>query len=91
MFETRDGESSWTDISGNLPDVPSDALVLEHGRLALATDLGMFTAAAGRGADKRWSRLGFGLPNATDDDVTIGPDGNIYVATHGRGVWRTGF
>ena len=91
VFETLDGGSSWTDISGNLPDVPSDALVLRHGRLALATDLGMFTAAAGGGANTRWSRLGAGLPNASDDDVTIGPDGDIYVATHGRGVWRTGF
>jgi hypothetical protein len=22
-------------------------------------------------------------------DLSLGPDGNIYVATHGRGIWRT--
>ena len=91
VFETWDGGSSWTDISGNLPDAPSDALVLEHGRLALATDIGMFTAREGSGADTRWSRLGEGLPNASDNDVTIGPDGSLIVATQGRGIWRTGF
>ncbi len=91
VFETWDGGASWTDISGNLPDAPSDALVLEHGRLALATDIGMFTAREGRGQSTRWSRLGGGLPNASDNDVTIGPDGSLYVATHGRGIWRTGF
>jgi hypothetical protein len=91
VFETWNGGSSWTDISGNLPDAPCDALVLERGRLALATDIGMFTASAGRGADTRWSRLGYGLPNVADDDVTIGPGGDIYVATHGRGVWSSGF
>jgi len=88
VFETLDGGASWTDISGNLPDVASDALVLSHGQLALGTDVGMFTAAAGGGPSTSWSRLGTGLPNAVDDDVTIGPDGSIYAATHGRGVWR---
>ena len=91
VFETYNGGASWTDISGNLPDVPADALVIEHGRLALATDIGMFTAAEGRGSGTQWSRLGSGLPNASDNDVTIGPGGELYVATHGRGVWRTGF
>jgi len=21
-------------------------------------------------------------------DLTLGPDGNVYAATHGRGIWR---
>jgi hypothetical protein len=88
VFETWNGGQSWTDVSGNLPDIASDALVLLHGQLALATDQGMFTAREGQGANTSWSRLGRGLPNATDDDVTLGPDGYIYAATHGRGIWR---
>ena len=91
VFETTNGGASWTDISGNLPDIASDAMVIQKGQLALATDGGMFTAAAGQGASTVWSRLGSGLPNATDDDVTVGPKGYIYVATHGRGVWRIQF
>jgi hypothetical protein len=88
VFETTDGGATWTDISGNLPDVASDALVLVNGQLALGTDVGMFTAAEGQGAATSWSRLGTGLPNVVDDDVTVGPNGWIYAATHGRGVWR---
>jgi len=91
VFETYNGGASWTDISGNLPDIASDALVIARGQLALATDAGMFTAAAGRGAGTTWSRLGSGLPNASVNDVTVGPDGYIYAATHGRGVWRIAF
>ena len=91
VFETWNGGQSWTDISGNLPDVASDALVLSHGHLALATDLGMYTAPAGQGAGTSWSRLGSNLPNAAVDDVTVGPDGYIYAATHGRGIWRIQF
>jgi photosystem II stability/assembly factor-like uncharacterized protein len=91
VFETTDGGQSWTDISGNLPDIASDALVLSHGRLALATDQGVFTAFEGRGGSTFWFRLGFGLPNAAVDDLTPGPDGYIYAATHGRGIWRIRF
>jgi hypothetical protein len=88
VFETWNGGTSWTNISGNLPDVASDALVMVHHQLALGTDAGMFTARDGQGASTRWFRLGSGLPKAADDDVTLGPGGVIYVATHGRGVWR---
>jgi sugar lactone lactonase YvrE len=91
VFETWNGGQTWTDISGNLPDIASNALVLKHGNLALATDAGMFTAVEGRGAATTWSRLGTGLPNASVNDVTVGPDGFIYAATHGRGIWRIAF
>jgi sugar lactone lactonase YvrE len=91
VFETTNGGQSWTDISGNLPDIPGDALVLSHGRLALGTDQGVFAATVGQGAATTWSRLGTGLPNAVVDDLTAGPDGDIYAATHGRGVWRIAF
>ena len=88
VFETFNGGQTWTDISGNLPDIASDALVLSHHQLALATDGGVFTAREGEGAGTTWSRLGQGLPNAAVDDLTAGPDGYIYAATHGRGIWR---
>jgi hypothetical protein len=88
VFETTNGGRSWEDISANLPDIASDALVLEHGQLALATDLGMYTAQAGQGSHTDWSRLGTGLPNASVNDVTRGPQGYVYAATHGRGIWR---
>lgn len=91
MYETYNGGRSWRDISTNLPDIASDALVLQNGRLALATDLGMYTAHAYRGYRTFWSRLGTGLPNASVNDITPGPAGYIYAATHGRGIWRLTF
>ena len=62
-----------------------------HGQLALATDSGAYTARAGQGPRTRWQRLGTGLPNASVNNVTTGPDGYLYAATHGRGVWRIPF
>ena len=91
VFETTNGGQAWTNISGNLPDIPGDALVLSNHHLALGTDQGAFTALAGQGTGTTWSRLGTGLPNAVVNDLTRGPDGHIYAATHGRGVWRISF
>ena len=88
VFETRNGGSTWTDISGNLPDVASDALVISHGQLVLATDAGVYTAREFGGTWTRWFHLGHGLPNVAVDDITAGPNGYVYAATHGRGVWR---
>jgi hypothetical protein len=87
VFESKDGGATWTDISGNLPDIPGDDLVLVKGRLVLATDNAVYVARADR--PTRWSRLGRGLPNASVNDLALYP-GKDYViaATHGRGLWR---
>ena len=89
VFESTDGGDTWTDISGDLPDVASDDLVLSNGKLVLATDIGVFIADAGQGAGTSWARFGTGLPNASTNDLTVTPDGSaIVAATHGRGLWQ---
>jgi hypothetical protein len=89
VFESADGGDTWTDISGNLPDAPSDDLLLVNGRLVLATDIGVFIAPAGGGSSTTWSRFGTGLPNASTNDLALSPAGDyIVAATHGRGLWR---
>ena len=87
VYETTDGGLSFHDVSGDLPDVPADDLLLTpDGTLVLATDLGVYVAPA---ADpSHWTRLGEGLPNASVNDLAWGPDGSyIIAATHGRGLW----
>jgi hypothetical protein len=87
VFESTDGGSTWSDISGTtLPDIPvNDVVALADGSLAVATDLGVVYRAAG---STTWTRLGSGLPTTTVMDLSVGPDGNLYAATHGRGIWR---
>ena len=75
MFETYNGGQSWKDISGNLPDVPGDALLIEHQRLALATDLDMYTAQAGQGAQTNGRGSAPACRTPSVNDVTPGPDG----------------
>ena len=87
VFESWDGGANWTDISGNLPDAPAEDLVSSHGKLVVATDVGMFITSAS--SPGHWMRFGRGLPNAVAVDITTTPDGSkIVVSTHGRGQWQ---
>jgi hypothetical protein len=87
VFESRDGGATWNDISGNLPDVAGDDLVIVHGSLVVATDAGVFIADASQPTS--WSRFGFGLPGSTVNSLSVTPDGNsVVAATHGRGLWQ---
>ncbi|MEV6056213.1 glycosyl hydrolase [Streptomyces sp. NPDC052107] len=85
VFESKDGGASWTDISANLPDVPADTVkLLPNGGLALGTDLATFYRPAGA---KNWLVLGHNLPTTAVMQLRLGPDGKLYAATHGRGIW----
>ncbi len=86
LWKTADGGTTWADVSGNLPDVPADDLIVTStGTLILGTDLGVVISTDG-GA--HWMRLGGNHPATTVMDLHVGPDGNLYSATHGRGIWR---
>jgi hypothetical protein len=84
LFRTTDGGVSWVDVAPTLPDVPASSLVIDGQSWYLGTDLGVLTSTDG-GAT--WKRVA-GFPYVTVMQVKKGPDGGIYVATHGRGLWR---
>ncbi|MFH8336652.1 glycosyl hydrolase [Streptomyces sp. AM6-12] len=90
VFESTDGGTTWKDISGNLPDVPTNsALVTADGGLAVGTDLGVVYRAPGA---TTWKRVG-DLPAVAVLQLKTSPDGGtLYAATHGRGIYtiRTG-
>jgi ligand-binding sensor domain-containing protein len=86
VFESTDGGTTWTNADGNFPDVPSSSVkVLGDGSLVVGTDLGMVYRAAD---STTWQRLGTNFPVTVVLDVELGPDNNLYAATHGRGIWR---
>jgi len=80
---------TWTDVSGNLPDVPGDSLLITStGRVLLGTDLGMVetTLSALQTGSPAWSRDQ--IPLTVASQVIEGPDANLYVATYGRGIYK---
>ena len=87
---TGKATASWTDVSGNLPDVPADNLLItSNGRVILATDLGVVesTLSSLRSGGPQWSKDAIPVTVATQ--AVEGPDGNVYVATYGRGIYRS--
>ena len=100
VYRSVDGGSHWLNISGNLPNAPANALVVDPNdanTVYVAMDTGVYvTAAVGTCAGGNcWSGLGAGLPNApvvalvASAGVATGDGriGELRAGTYGRGVW----
>ena len=99
VFTTTNGLSgaAWTDISGDLPDIPVNAIVIDDTALGngarqnqtpglyVGTDVGVFESLDG-GA--HWRRLAKGMPNVAVFGLAIDGNGRIVAATHGRGMFE---
>jgi hypothetical protein len=86
----------WTDLSVRFPDVPATDVVVVGRKLVVGTDLGVLVADKNATPGRiRWERVGANaggagaLPLTSVYDLHVGVDGNLYAATHGRGIWRT--
>jgi hypothetical protein len=88
VFRTMDGGQTWSDISGNLPDLPTHTLAIDprNGALYVGNDQGVYVSANLGGS---WSRFGTGLPNVRIGQLELSTTLNILAAgTYGRGMWE---
>ncbi|MEW6731420.1 MAG: IPT/TIG domain-containing protein [Acidobacteriota bacterium] len=89
VFETTNSGTNWTNISGNLPDIPVNALVIDSSaanRLFIGTDIGVFVTSDG---GVTWFELSTGLPNSAVFDLKLNnTTQSLFAATHGRGVFK---
>jgi hypothetical protein len=85
VFRTTDG-ATWTDISGNLPDIPATCIALNGGSIYVGTDIGVFQSDDG---GTSWVFLDNGLPHVAvfGLDRNLG-NGDIVASTHGRGMFK---
>jgi photosystem II stability/assembly factor-like uncharacterized protein len=87
------GAATWTDISGDLPDIPVNAIAVDEGKgkgqlltaLYVGTDVGVFESLDG---GVHWRRLSRGMPNVAVFGLAIDSDGHLVAATHGRGMFE---
>jgi hypothetical protein len=88
VFRTVNGGVDWIDISGDLPDVPINAVLFHPAlgdELYVGTDLGNFRSLNG-GAT--WAPFNIGFPNVAVFDLAFSPGtGALIAATHGRGMF----
>jgi photosystem II stability/assembly factor-like uncharacterized protein len=88
-YKTSDGGESWFDISGDLPDIPANAIVpsrTDSNAVFLATDIGVWYTING---GTNWKQFGNGLPNVVSYDMKLTPENRLIVGTFGRGIWST--
>jgi uncharacterized repeat protein (TIGR01451 family) len=88
VFRTADGGRHWTDISGSLPDIPVNSLLLDpssDGTLYAGTDVGPFVTVDG---GKHWKRLGAGMPKVSVWQLDYDPShATLAAGTHGRAAY----
>ncbi|WP_225854005.1 glycosyl hydrolase [Micromonospora sp. AMSO31t] len=98
LTKTHAGVSvAWTDLSVGFPDVPATDVLVVGNKLVVATDLGVLVADRRATPETiRWRRVGRepgdgprALPLTAVFDLHLSIDGNLYAATHGRGIWKT--
>jgi photosystem II stability/assembly factor-like uncharacterized protein len=88
VFRTTDGGLHWTDISGNLPDLPAFTLALDSrsNTLYVGMDDGVYVSAD---QGSSWARFGASLPHVQVRDLELNTNLQILAAgTHGRGMWE---
>lgn len=94
VWETTDGGTTWSDVEGDLPDMPIRwALFNPHNttQAILATDVGVWSTDLLNGNATQWEPANNnGLANVRTDMLKTRTSDNLVIAaTHGRGLWST--
>ena len=88
IYKTTNNGGSWTDISGNLPNLKVNDIAVDPdvpNTLYIATEQGVYSTADG---GNTWNLLGTGLPNVAVTAVKLHrPTRILRAATYGRSVW----
>jgi photosystem II stability/assembly factor-like uncharacterized protein len=86
IYKSTNGGASWSDLSGNLPNIPVNDLAIDidlSTTMYAATDLGVMVTTDG-GAT--WNPLGTGLPRTAAVSLVLHrPSRTLRVATHQPG------
>ncbi len=89
IHRTTDYGQTWQDVSGNLPEAPITAAVVDphlDSTLYVGTDVGVYVTSD---LGQLWSPLGTGLPIPVIHDLVLHEASRSLVAgTHGRSMFR---
>jgi photosystem II stability/assembly factor-like uncharacterized protein len=89
VYRSKDFGQTWQSLAGNLPPAPVNVIREDPSNpmvLFCGTDMGVYVSKDG---GVRWHSLQANLPAAVSvQDLFIHPrDGQLVIATYGRGVW----
>ncbi|MBX2826599.1 MAG: T9SS type A sorting domain-containing protein [Flavobacteriaceae bacterium] len=86
IFKTTDGGQNWTAVSGNLPDIPVNDILINSTETTLfaATDLNVWYS---EDDGTTWTILGDNLPLTLTRDLKLHePTNTLYAGTYGRSI-----
>ncbi len=89
VFLTTDRGTSWKDVSGDLPDIPVNSIVINpnnQNHWIAGTDLGIFETQNG---GINWVQQNIGMANVVVVDLDLRKDNHLFAATHGRGMFKS--
>ncbi|MEA2170794.1 MAG: hypothetical protein QOF76_4094, partial [Solirubrobacteraceae bacterium] len=91
VFKSTDAGATFTNVTGNLPDIPANWSLIHNGHLVVGTDIGVFESCDTAGG--QYATLGSGLPTSPVSTLRYKPgDPNtILAATYGRGPFTYTF
>ena len=88
VFKTINSGSSWTNVSGNLPDIPTNAILIDpiNSNIVYAgTDIGVFRSTGG---GVNWESFNSGMPPAPVFAFASQDNGLVRLGTYGRGAYE---
>ena len=100
VWKTLNGGQSWSDFSGNLPDAPANAVLVDSSTstsvVYVGTDVGVFSSLT---VNPIWTDVGTApgsglsgyLPNVPVTALSMFNDGRdkwLRASTYGRGLWQ---
>lgn len=95
VWYTQDGGANWTDVEGNLPDIPvrwSLFNPLDRKQVLLATQAGIWKTDDVTAETVVWEPASSGMGNVRVDMLLYRASDNLVLAaTHGRGMFVTNF
>jgi PKD repeat protein/photosystem II stability/assembly factor-like uncharacterized protein len=93
IYETTNGGTSWTQVEGNLPDMPVRWALFNPNnsdQAVIATELGVWSTDNLNGAATNWGTSNNGLANVRVDMLQIRTSDKVMIAaTHGRGLFSS--
>jgi hypothetical protein len=89
VYYSTNGGSSWTNVSGSLPNVPANCIVYQNSynnRVYVGTDIGVYYRDDNT---TDWQSFNTNLPNVVIGELEIHyGTSKIRAATYGRGLWE---
>lgn len=90
VFETTNAGSTWTNISGSLPNIPANTVIMQNSTadaLYVGMDIGVYYKDDSM---TDWILFNQGLPNTIISELEIQySTSKLRAATYGRGLWES--